>query len=106
MTGLFRSYWMAGFESSCQINRHGHRIDLIAATQHDRLIDEDYALLREMDIATAREGMRWHLIDRGRRMDFSSVQPMVEAAARHEIQVLWNLCHYGWPEDVHLYRSG
>jgi beta-glucosidase/6-phospho-beta-glucosidase/beta-galactosidase len=103
---LFRSFWMAGFESSCHINSRGHRLDLIAATQHDQLVDEDYARLREMDIRTAREGMRWHRIDRGRRMDFSSLLPMVEAAERHGIQVLWNLCHYGWPEDVNLFSSG
>jgi beta-glucosidase/6-phospho-beta-glucosidase/beta-galactosidase len=103
---LFRSFWMAGFESSCQINGNGVRLDLIAATQHDQLLDEDYSRIRDVNIETAREGMRWHLIDRGRRMDFSTVRPMVEAAERHGIQVLWNLCHYGWPEDVNLYTSG
>jgi beta-glucosidase/6-phospho-beta-glucosidase/beta-galactosidase len=97
---------MGGFESSSQINGGGIRLDFIAATQHDQLIDEDYQRLTEMGIATVREGMRWHLIDRGRRMDFSSVLPMVEAARRHDIQVLWNLCHYGWPEDVSLYTPG
>lgn len=106
MSGLFRSFWMAGFESSCQINGNGIRLDLIAATQHDTLIDEDYARIREQGIETAREGMRWHLIDQGRRMDFSSVLPMVQAAERHGIQVLWNLCHYGWPPEVNLYSSG
>jgi beta-glucosidase/6-phospho-beta-glucosidase/beta-galactosidase len=102
----FRSFWMAGFESSCQINGNGIRLDLIAATQHDQQIDEDYARIRELGIKTAREGMRWHLIDRGRRMDFSCVLPMLQAADRHGIQVLWNLCHYGWPEDVNLYSAG
>ncbi len=97
---------MGGFESSCQINGGGIRLDLVAATQHDQLIDEDYGRLQEMGIATAREGMRWHLIDRGRRLDFSSVLPMVEAAERHGIQLLWNLCHYGWPGDVNLYTPG
>jgi beta-glucosidase/6-phospho-beta-glucosidase/beta-galactosidase len=106
MSGPFHSFWMAGFESSCQINGGGVRLDLIAATQHDQLIEEDYGRLEEIGIATVREGMRWHLIDRGRRMDFSSVLPVVNAAERLGIQVLWNLCHYGWPEDVHLHTSG
>lgn len=97
---------MGGFESACQINGGGIRLDLISATQHDQQVDEDYARLGEMGIATVREGMRWHRIDQGRRMDFSSVLPMVEAAERHGIQVLWNLCHYGWPEDVSLHTSG
>ena len=33
-------------------------------------------------------------------MDFSSLLPMVQAAEQNGIQVIWNLCHYGWPEDV------
>ena len=106
MSGLFRSYWMGGFESACQINAKGVRLDLVAATQHDQLIDEDYRRLGDLGIATVREGMRWYLIDRGRRLDFSSVLPMVQAAGKHGIQVLWNLCHYGWPEDVNLYSPG
>src|ERR671927_74419 len=50
---LFRSFWMAGFESSLHINKYGVRLDMIAATQHDRFIDEDYARLLEFDLRTA-----------------------------------------------------
>jgi len=108
MTGesqLFSSFWLAGFESACHINRSGARLDLISATQHDRQIEEDYVRLREVGFRAVREGMRWHLIDRGRRMDFSTVVPMAAAAEQQGMQVLWNLCHYGWPEDVDLFST-
>ncbi|MBA2627154.1 MAG: beta-glucosidase [Gemmatimonadales bacterium] len=105
MSSPFRSFWMGGFESACHINGAGQRLDMICATQHDVRADEDYALLRSVGIRTAREGLRWHLIDRGRgQYDFSSARPVVDAAERRGIQVVWNLCHYGWPDDVNLFE--
>jgi UDP-galactopyranose mutase len=99
---LFRSYWLAGFESACHINRAGARLDLVAATQHDRLAREDYRRVRSFGIRTVREAIRWHLVDRGGRYDFTSVQPFVDAARSEGTQVIWTLCHYGWPDDLDL----
>ena len=104
--GLFRSYWLAGFESACHINRQGARLDLVCATQHDRELDTDYVGVRELGFRTVRESVRWHLVDRGGRLDFSTVRPMLEAARRLDLQILWTLCHYGWPEDVSLLSAG
>jgi hypothetical protein len=98
----FRSFWQAGFESACHVNRAGVRLDLLAATQHDRLAAEDYRRLKEFDIRTVREAVRWHLVDRGGRYDFSSVRPFAEAALREDVQVVWTLCHYGWPDGLEL----
>lgn len=95
---------MAGFESASHINLHRKRLDMVAATQHDRFADEDYARLAEFGIRTARDGVRWYLTDRGGKYDFSSLVPIADAADRHGVQVIWNLCHYGWPEDVDLFR--
>jgi len=67
---LFQSFWMAGYESSCHINRFGTRVDMIAVTQHDRQASHDYELLRGFGIASARDVVRWHLIDRGGCYDF------------------------------------
>jgi UDP-galactopyranose mutase len=97
---LFRSFWMAGFESACHINQSGMRLDLVAATQHDRFVDEDYARLAEWGIRTVREGLDWHLIESGGKFDLSTLLPRVEAAQRHGIQVIWTMCHYGWPDDL------
>lgn len=103
--GFFRSFWMAGFESACHINRAGVRLDMLATTQHDQHAAEDYTLLEKIGISTARDGIRWHLIDKGGRYDFSSLAPMVEAADRAGIQMIWSLCHYGWPNDVDVWSS-
>ena len=100
---IFSSFWVAGFESGCQINQDRVRLDMIASTQHDRQVDADYVRLRSLGITTARDAARWHLIDRGGHYDFSSLAPMVEAAQRRHIQVIWALCHYGWPDDVDVF---
>lgn len=100
---LFQSFWIGGYESSCHRNRHGERLDLIAATQHDRQVQTDYALLRAAGIHTARDAVRWPLIEKKPgEYDFSSVIPMLEAAKLHQVQVIWDICHYGWPDDIDL----
>lgn len=98
--GIFKSFWMAGFECATGLNRNGEWIDQVAATGHDRLVDRDYAALAAAGLSTVREGIRWPLADRGRRLDFSSVEPFCAAANRHEIQVIWDLFHYGYPPDL------
>nr|MDQ2900084.1 amine oxidase [Acidobacteriota bacterium] len=100
---LFRSFWVGGYESASHINGAGERLDMIASVQHDTQVEHDYALLRSMGMQTARDGIRWHLIDRGGRYDFSSFAPMLAAAQRHAVQVIWDICHYGWPDDIDLF---
>jgi beta-glucosidase/6-phospho-beta-glucosidase/beta-galactosidase len=102
---LFNSFWMAGFESSSHITGAGVRLDMIEATQHDRLVAEDYRLLLQFGFRTIRDSMRWHLIDRGSSYDFSSLAPMVEAAQAQSVQVIWDICHYGWPDGVDIFST-
>src|SRR4051812_22759693 len=66
---VFQSFWMGGFESSYHINGRGLRLDMQAVNQHDVRAREDYRLLKEFDITSARDGIRWHLIDRGGNYD-------------------------------------
>src|SRR5205807_9547926 len=93
--GLFQSFFIAGFECSCQINSAGVRLDMTAALQHDIYAADDYRILCETGIATARDGLRWHLVDRGGEYRWDSWIPMLDAARLHGIQVIWDLCHYG-----------
>jgi len=103
---LFASFWMAGFESACQINSNGDRVDMIAGVGHDEQVFEDYTMLSQLNLRTARDGIRWHLIDRGSGgYDFASFLPMLDAALKTRTQVIWNLCHYGWPDDVDLFSA-
>jgi beta-glucosidase/6-phospho-beta-glucosidase/beta-galactosidase len=105
ISALFRSFWMAGFETSSHITRAGVRLDMIETTQHDRFVSEDYALLRNFGITTIRDAMRWHLIDRGASYDFSSLAPMVEAAQKQSVQIIWDVCHYGWPDGIDIFST-
>lgn len=102
--GLFRSFVQGGFEASTHRPHHGRRLDIIAATGHDIQAEADYRQLARMGLRTVRDGLRWHLIDGGAgRFDFSSFRPMARAAAHAGTQVIWDLMHYGWPDDIDIW---
>lgn len=99
---MFGSFFLAGFECATGYNVHRQWVDQVAATQHDRFADEDYRRLREVGILAAREGVRWPLVDSRGRYDFSSVRPFIEAGGRHGVEIIYDLFHFGYPEDVDL----
>lgn len=101
----FRSFFMGGFESAYHINIYGHRVDMIASTGHDVHARQDYARAREIGIVTVRDAIRWHLVDQTTRYDLSSFMPMLDAALREDVQVIWTLCHYGWPDNLDVFSS-
>jgi polysaccharide biosynthesis protein PelF len=101
----FNSFFLGGFECSSHIRRCGTRLDLINATAHDKFAALDYKRLKTLGINTARDGIRWHLIEnRPYNYDWSNVLPMVHAARDTGVQVIWDLCHYGWPDDLDIFR--
>ncbi|MEQ1956287.1 glycosyltransferase family 4 protein [Mesorhizobium yinganensis] len=103
---LLASFLQGGFECSTHKRRDGHRLDLLAATGHDRHAAADYAQLSEHGIRTVRDGLRWHLIERQPgNYDWSSFLPMLRAAKGQRSQVVWDLMHYGWPDDLDIWSS-
>ncbi len=97
----FQSFWWGGFECTDQLNAFGHRVDFLPLTGHLPLIDDDYAALAPFRIRTVREGIRWaHIEKTPYRYDFSTVQAMLDAGQRHNIQQVWDLCHFGYPDDL------
>lgn len=101
---MFSSFIQAGFECSTHRRRDGRRLDLVSNTLHDRFIREDYARLRDFGILTAREGLRWHLIESTPSVyDFSSALPVLNAANEAGIQVIWDLFHFGWPDHLDIF---
>ena len=101
---LFPSFFIGGFECASHQLLSGRRLDLTAATAHDRHATQDYQRLREYGIRVARDGIRWHLIEPSPyNYDFSSVLPMLRASRETEIQIIWDLCHYGWPKDIDIF---
>lgn len=102
---LFQSFFLGGFECSSHRRHDGRRLDLIDATAHDRWVDADYARLARHGLRTVRDGLRWHLIEsQPGHYDHASFLPMVEAAERNGTQVVWDLCHYGWPDHIDVWR--
>src|SRR5256714_516329 len=100
-----QGFFGGGFECSTFRRRSGLRLDLIASTAHDRLALADYQRLAQQGIRWAREGLRWHLVEGvPGRYDFSSVLPIVRAARATGTQVMWDLCHFGWPDHIDLFR--
>jgi hypothetical protein len=100
----FASFFMAGFECSTHKRRDGRRLDLTVSTQHDRRAEEDYRACTRLGLQTLRDGLRWHLIEQEPgRYDWSSWLPMLRAARNAGAQVVWDICHYGWPEFYDLW---
>jgi polysaccharide biosynthesis protein PelF len=113
-SSVFQSFWIGGFECSThRLPRRramgdfaGQRLDLISSTRHDEFALEDYSRLQDVGIRTARDGVRWHLIEKTRhRYDFSSLLPMLKAARETQTQVLWDLFHYGWPDGLSIWGT-
>ena len=103
---LFNSFCLGGFECSSHRRIDGTRLDLLAATHHDRLALCDYLQLQEHGIRAVRDGVRWHLIETSPgRYDWSSFLPMLRAAAESGMQVAWDLCHYGWPDGLDIFSE-
>ena len=97
---------MGGFECSTHRLRSGRRLDVIAATQHDRFALQDYRRLADAGLLTMRDGLRWHLIEAQPRVyDFDSVAPMLHAARTVGVQVIWDLLHYGWPDGLNVFSD-
>ncbi|WP_062205020.1 glycosyltransferase family 4 protein [Aureimonas sp. AU12] len=103
---LFRSFFHGGFESSTHRRAHDRRrVDMIAASYHDRFAQEDYTALRGHAIATVRDGLRWHLIEpEPGRYDWTSLEAQLSAAEATGTQVVWDILHYGWPDDLDIWR--
>lgn len=101
MSMLFRSFMQGGFECSTHRRSDGASHDLLVDTGHAAHPEEDYAALASHGIRTVRDGLRWHLIESSPGIyDWQSFLPMLHAARRTGTQVIWDLCHYGYPDDV------
>jgi len=92
---------MAGYECSDQLNASGKRVDFLNITGHLELINEDYKDLSLFNIKTVREGIRWSMVEQSPyKYDWSAVQLMMENAKSNFIQQVWDICHFGFPDDL------
>lgn len=97
----FHSFLMGGFECADHQNAFGERVDLTQLTGHDRYIDEDYQRLTELGITTVREGIRWSFVEKtAYHYDWSQVEDIIINAQKNKIQIIWDICHFGFPDDL------
>lgn len=98
---LFEAMFLGGFECSCHRLEDGRRLDMAASTAHERFAREDYERLRRLGVTAARDGMSWVVAEsRPGQFDFSRAQRILSAASAARVQVIWDLMHFGWPDDV------
>lgn len=103
---FFEGFLMGGFECSTHRKRGGKRLDLITATRHEEFAEADYKRLLSIGMKTARDGLRWHLIEQKPfAYDFSCLEKQIQAARKTGIQIIWDFFHYGYPDDLDLFSS-
>ena len=98
---------MAGFECAAHRLRDGRRLDLTASTGHDRRAEEDFRLVAAHGMKAVRDGLNWHRIEhRPGQYDWSSLLPVLRAARDTGTTVVWDLLHYGIPDDIDPFGAG
>lgn len=99
---VFKSFIMGGYECADHINRSGERVNLLRETQHDIRVVEDYSALAKLNIMTVREGVCWSAVEiQPFIFDFSEIKNRIRAAASYDIQQIWDLCHFGYPDGLY-----
>ncbi len=97
----FRSFWQAGYECADHLNRHGDRVNIHKETGPDVLVNEDYSALIPFHLLTVREGICWNEVEKQPGMyDWTEVTERITAAKKHGIQQIWDICHFGYPNDL------
>lgn len=97
---------MGGFECSTHRRRDGRRLDLIESTRHEEFAEADYRRLAGLGLNAARDGVRWHLIERAPfEYDFASLEQQVRASRETGVQIIWDFFHYGYPNDLDIFSE-
>ena len=98
----FKSFFMGGYECADHINRSVDRVNLLEETEHDIRVREDYTDLLSLGINTVREGICWSAVETSPYLfDFSEVKNRIQAADELGIQIIWDLCHFGYPDTIY-----
>lgn len=103
---VFSSFFQAGFECSTHRRADGNRLDLLQATGHAAHCLADYRQVKSLGMKTVRDGIRWHLIEPAgsNSRTWDSFLPMLRASRETGVEVVWDLMHYGWPDDVDIWK--
>lgn len=100
-TNRFNTFWWAGYECTDQQNAFGHRVDFLPLTGHLDRLDDDYRDIADLNIRTVREGIRWSQVEgRAYQYDWTVVRHMLQRGKALGIQQIWDICHFGYPDDL------
>lgn len=103
---LFPSFFIGGLECSSHRLGRGTRLDVLASSRHCEFYPQDYARLRAHGISTLRSGLAWDQIEaRPGEYRFAPMLGRVRAAREMGMHVVWDLCHYGWPDDLDIFSA-
>lgn len=98
---VFNSFLWAGYECADHINSNGERVNSLSDTAHDLWARKDYALIAELGIKTVREGICWSEVEKKPyEYDFLRVYDRIQAGQEYGIQQIWDICHFGYPDDL------
>lgn len=98
----FKSFFMGGFECADHINRSGKRINLHEETEHHIRVSEDYDLLSFLGINVIREGVCWSAVEVSPYVfNFSYLKQRLDEAEKKGMQIMWDLCHFGYPDGIY-----
>ncbi len=101
----FGSFFLGGFECATHLATDGRRLDIVAASQHDVRAEEDYELCVRIGIKGVREAARWPIADRGGETDLDHVRELARIGRRTGVVQIWDLMHYGYPDEVDPFSS-
>lgn len=93
----FQGFWIGGFEGADHVNGSGTPLAPNVRNGHAAQLDADYAALKDFDIRVVRESIGWRLMEQGGGAGWRALEAQARTAARHQVQVIWTLMHYGWP---------
>jgi beta-glucosidase/6-phospho-beta-glucosidase/beta-galactosidase len=97
----FQSFWMAGYECSDKLNIHKQRVDMLNLTGHLSRLETDYNLLGHYHIKTVREGIRWSYVEFSPyKYNWTVVEQMIRCGIQSNIQQVWDICHFGFPDGL------
>lgn len=103
---LFEGVFLGGFECSCHQLQDGRRLDLLQSSGHALMPEADFARLRQLGMTACRDGVSWVRAEtEPGQFDFAFLKPVVRAADRQGLQVIWDLMHFGWPEHVDVFAT-
>ena len=92
--GLFKSFWIAGYQGADHITVKQIAQSLNASNQHDVQLLDDHALLKQFNIKTVRESIGWRLTENNNQFNWRALEhkaepPKPRFAGYLDIDALW-----------------